>query len=972
MCSTVDLSLQGLMLQQLPCKYLQKLPPLPSNVAATVDLEATMNNCLLAESENFRAVTLPVSSSSDILSPNSSSASGAGGKSKLVVLPHCELLLMEKSRQLMTTLKCGGPIRAVSFVNYTSNTGASASDYQVDVWTVKEGREGAGGPGKLVCEVMVRLEIAPRGNPVSNLSFFIDQGCNAPNAFLLCRYEALIIPTASHIKSYSGSCVSLDLNRDAKVIRRFSDNNSNNADNNNNYTGAPYGGACAISDNGLFAFQVDLSTISVCTVTNSTMPTWVPSREEPVLGLAFVPSAAAATPSSGNTKAALLLATSVTGVFEWHLSGNTEPRLLRKYVFGNSQLVNALVSGTTIAVFNNQKQMAVWDYTTCSPGQHEDSPVGSVIIHPLAKQVPSSSRMVFFCRQGGCILHFIAQDGVMSFQWSTPVGGPNEELSSAAAHPGQFVLPSPDHHPHKAAAGPTTTITSSSSSNNNNTSNSNTANSGDSSISKSLQSTMLTNLLNASKQRSEDAAKNKKNATQPTYFAGGGPVVMKSISNSALPAADVGPLATILAQSKAVLSDTLQPIQNKLSNITEIENLTRKTLEDGSKRLISLSLEAQMAELQEYLKTLRRAGGAAPVNVAPAGSMAALLGARGSNPAANAAASVQRENDRAFTSYFLSLLQQTTREIITGIDKGAESVCVRELPRIAEMGTKSVMRQTQRDYIQKRFDELTNSAAAGMVDHVKKALGQLREELRQDADRAAASMEALRRENEDLKHIIRTLTLPGVLDELENMRFEIQQLRGAIQKLQERGVAGGNSRAAAGSGGNPSRSLLDTSLDLIRNGLVASGLHHLVVSSDPIVAVQCLLQLSPQELTAVWESKEVAVELWMQLVALLAKGGSAIVSKEGGNLRATVVGLPGDAGEVLNKLMELIEDILTEQGDALESARTSMSISVKTALRTMEELVRCFADAVSLVAGGSDSPSLELKENVKSLKVLIR
>lgn len=816
-----------------------------------------------------------------------------------------QLLLLEKKSANTTTLQCKETIRVVSFVNHSSNTGAVATDNELQVWTVKEALTTSG----LVCQVMIRFTLPSIPNSaICNLSFFIEASLNAPNIFLLCQHEAMIVPTAQRIKEHTGQQLATLSASDTTSIRKFQ-------------SPVPRGAACAISENGFFAFQVDTCNVVASTGSNNSTPKWACCKEEPVVNLVFVPSdstGAGCVGSSSLTVAgdegpAILLASSARMIFEWRLSGTSEPTLTRKMVFGTSPLVAIMASGPTLAVFNANGQLALVD------NLHRGDGAGmSVSLYVLPKQVPALPRIAFHRskQHQQCVLHVLGDTSVECFQWSS-----GSDFSSSLFR-----------FNNTNSITSTTTTTSSSGT-------------------RAMVLPSIAEIMMATSQRQEEKKQmdqeNQLGASGPPgyhhYHQGGkAPTAMKAGMISAQADAP-HPLTAIAAQGKTMLKEALEPIQTKLQNISEIQDLTiRKQLEDGSKRLISLSLEAQMAELQEYVKTLNKAG-------PPPGSMAAqLLG----DPHRQVN-DVQRTNELAFQNYLLSLLKNGCTEIVHGINDGASSALQKDVLRITQASIKSSLRNSQRAIMQRRMDDILSTSTTGVVNRLQKSFSQLKEDVAAEVDRSRNELHALRMENTELRKIISRFMSVRITEEVEALRREVQQLKDTIANLN-----GGAGMGVSGGFLPPSLnapSLLDAALLHIREGNAVQGLQHLLSAQDPLLALSLLQQLSTTEFSSLLDNPggAISLEIWAGLVIQLSKAGTV--------LSTTGAGKSSDEAATLVELVaEGIRDILTEQDNVMNSS--------SNVIRQMQEALAGMLNAMEQRYNQSN----QFRSLIRDLKLFIR
>lgn len=232
------------------------------------------------------------------------------------------------------------PIVAMTFVSYHSNTGATATGVNLEVWLIN--------PMTVTYELLAKLTISSvPANPFTNMLFFIDAKSEAPQLFVLRRHEALFLNTASRIKAGGRLPPDMSMEADAKVARRFQGQETAK-------------GACAISHNGVFVFQVDPFSVAGFTESNLLSPEWQCCRGEAVRGLAFLdaPPASLSTSPSGGEPASLI-AYSDAHLYHWKLSGSSEPQLVHRLHMGGTPIVSVLTCGPSLAVISSKQEMAL-------------------------------------------------------------------------------------------------------------------------------------------------------------------------------------------------------------------------------------------------------------------------------------------------------------------------------------------------------------------------------------------------------------------------------------------------------------------------------------------------------------------------------------------------------------------------------------------------------------------------------------
>lgn len=966
---------------------------------------------LLAESLNYLSATIPM----------------MADESK-----HCTSF-WNKKEGWATEVISQHPVRDLKFVNFASNTGASATDYDIKVWTVKDPSSSEKNK-KLIYEELIQFNLDPvMENPIRSFCFFIDAHIQAPNIFLLCRCDAVMLRTAMHFRLYNNQTISLPV-ADTTVVRSFGQANGLSADrskrNESDDHGAPHGAACAISENGIFAFQVDTFEIIATSGSNSATPRWACCQNEPVKNLIFLPtvdrmgnidssfSDAIFSHRAGSpiTHFAMLLAVSQQSVTEWKLSGISEALPGRRFVFGKSPLVSVVFSGSALAVFNDNKEVAL---LTCRDLSEPGTGL-SVSLYALPVQVPSFSQMCFSrSKRQGQWLFWSAEALSCSFWgWSTadtndanPVALTDTSVSGKVLPLASSPFDPPLHGSNKDSSGilidpAILSIRGTPSALSTTGSKGQLPIAGKVGVAKPLHSALQGGDDNAKpvglKEPEFQDTEGNGGHTNPfiptstspkltsapmgasdampftlseggkkTLPLSGNKVVLPTFCGSRSVAGGVGGalapsiLLTVADQGKAEVNKWLAEIDSVVQNINESKSSAVKEIDVGSARLISLSLEALMTVLEEHVKTQLLSYETSVSN--------GLVGNpsernRDEKMKINGIKSFREENEALMTKEVWQNLEASGVQIIDGLVAGVSNTCKKDMIITVLQEFKGTLRDSQRGFIQKRFDELMKEPASLFIQRLTKSFAELHGNITGDVKRFTASYRSLKKENEELRQCISRLMSPRVLDELEQLRAEVVNLRETVAALCARNAIPGNPK----DGNEPS--LLSTVMHYVRaQNNLAGGLQYLVASQNPLLAVAFLKELSPAENDALIEIPEeiVPVEIWAAFVTQLSKACVLFAQEP---LSAQSVLSSSDPKEVntcVRGVMTNIVDIMTAQPALLGAPGSSpggKEQKEKTALRRMQEALNELVQTMESNCGNDTS----LQNILQDLKVSLR
>ncbi|KAH9597928.1 hypothetical protein LSM04_006981 [Trypanosoma melophagium] len=246
------------------------------------------------------------------------------------------------------------PIHAVRFVNYRSNVAASAAEGEFFVWVVTDDSVGVGrdtdnaeGGARLSVKVYFKLK-----DPVTVpcFSFFINAENKRPDLLILYDTQAAILKSSTLIAKYDREPLEATLRQNSTSLRTLQRAVSiQNSNNNNDNTPA----LCAVGSGGWFAFTTEPTMVAACTLQNRNTPSWLCCGGDTVRALQLLD-----TPLEESST--VLVAATTQAVFQWTLTGDAEPTLLRRFVVGPDASIVAMESSReTFAVFDDKKRVAV-------------------------------------------------------------------------------------------------------------------------------------------------------------------------------------------------------------------------------------------------------------------------------------------------------------------------------------------------------------------------------------------------------------------------------------------------------------------------------------------------------------------------------------------------------------------------------------------------------------------------------------
>lgn len=458
-----------------------------------------------------------------------------------------------------------------------------------------------------------------------------------------------------------------------------------------------------VGADGLFAFSVDATTVAVSTARHGNAPPLRACDGEVLIGLEVL-----------QDKPATMAAACTRFVNVWSIDG--EPSRLYKITIG-SPITLFLSSQNTIAIFGDNKELFLVDVA--------NKKIQQSTRHSLHYQVPSSLRSVTLSTTetgfasmsdfgSRLSIHTVKRSVVNPMSLASTSGSP-------AAHAGAPVSPAMVDpaivSAAPAAAGPT--------------------------------------------QRRQPPQPQMPFTPPPAYFPAAAPVVAPLlvaraglVANPTLPqVSQDGQIAQSLEIAQSELAEVRQRLDSAVQNTAQILQLVPQMVRRDHSSLLTLSLEAQMTELQNAAKAgeLGIAGGAA-------------AGATG------------------FESQLLAtLMDDTAKRLVEGLVPGIRDAILSELEPSLRSAVVNHLKKSQKDVFKSRVDAMMKNVASEFVaalDRKQKVYEKQFENYGKEVRRVTeGALQKLLVHVNALEDQLLAITSSGILDEVKALRSEVKSLR---------------------------------------------------------------------------------------------------------------------------------------------------------------------------------------------------
>ncbi len=689
-------------------------------------------------------------------------------------------LLARASNQQSTIKLHSSDVSMVKFVNYKSNVVASCGeDDDFFVWFVSKGAD-----DKPDATVYFRLKNASDLSlKIRSFSWFVDPATNSPNILMTVNNGCSVLNCGRTISAYTNAPSTVSFQDSSKSLERTV------ADGVRAFT-------CVGAD-GIFAFNTDSTTVVTCTTRNTNTPAWKPTSGEEIVGLEML-----------QTRSAVLVAASAACVWVWDVA--VEPQPIRRLSFGAAGVRALAAAALSFAVFTPTKLAYVVE--ALQPGEAGGPLVAGLLAEKfeLSKQVspqclspsvaPGAGSFVITADFGDRLAILVMKKtnqvdvlGRSAPFGAAPVASPAAVVTSSP-NGSPFVPPPPsrrDTQPNLAIPLPPPY-------------------GGAASFATPVASPIV--------------------AGSPFL-----PAPSRALLNPALPQlSQDGVIAQTLEETSREVQAAKERVDSALQNTAQILGLTAMNVKKDHAALTSLSLEAQMTELQRA-----GVGSAAPTN-----------------PAASAAASALFEQ-----KFVNTLLEQVASTIIDGLVPGVRSAILEEL----EPGIRAVVakqwKKSNRDVFKARVDALLKDSATAFIAELEtkqKAYEKNLEFYAKEVKRTAeGGLQKLSSQIIVLEDQLNAISQSRILDEVRDLRRQVKELKAQI--------AAGASAAPADI---PPTTLVANAKQMIAAGDVSQGLDYIVRVQQPEVTMALLAELDSEELhNTVCENMGVPDRVWAEVLS---------------------------------------------------------------------------------------------------------
>jgi hypothetical protein len=827
-------------------------------------------------------------------------------------------------------------VHDLRFVNFHSNVAASASQTELYVWVaVSETMERVEGESGAPT---TRLTVKPYFKLVDpvviqRLHFFINPSNDMPDLLILYNRTAAVLQSSKLISEYKTEMLEARLSERSREVRQLPQETSPKS-------------LCTTWMGGWLAFTSEATKVMACTLRNTTTPAWNGCEGEDIVQMAFVGtdattgSAAAAALAASNPTSALLAMCSAAKVYLWKLTGVAEPVLLRTYTFGRP--VTLLSSRNAFTVFNEASMAARIQV-------HDEANMDAVV-YPLNCLIRPTSVCYHEAQHFATVLVDSINE-LQLFQLATDARNPSKDSAGNANNAPSSVKTDgsksmPSSAPAAAAAASKATPTSAvgapfvdpsiistgipfrpNLNNSNNSSNGRPSNAPAVASSSSSSPAVPVVAASTGTTTTSAAAINANPMAAMAAFQS----ARAALQNASLPQSLDGLVASAVYQSDENVRRSVEGLLNVLKNITQILQLTPDQLLRDHHQLVSLALEAQMTELQQSTTTT------------PAAAATATAAATTTTPApASPASAASSRHSEAFNSYALAkLLAPVASEIAVGVTRGVRDTLRVELDAAVNAAFGANIHNAQKEVLRRRLDEaLQNSARVLGEDVASRVDRYIEQELNESLARANASMSALEEQNRKLQSALRQIVNSGVLQEVESMRAELAQLRGAIQRGEA--ILGNGAAAGGGAQASPSpQTVIETAEKYIKEGHVAQGLAYVAMAQNARCVVQLLTRLSDDDVANVVSDGETTETTWSKLITQLCEQDATESPAELETVAAFLFDVLSDHDELISKKTAKAQQMRSDVRHLIARARGKIdSAEGRRVLKDLEKSIQ--------------------------------
>lgn len=360
-----------------------------------------------------------------------------------------------------------------------------------------------------------------------------------------------------------------------------------------------------------------------------------------------------------------------------------------------------------------------------------------------------------------------------------------------------------------------------------------------------------------------------------------------ALTNPALPQlAQDGQIAQTLEQCAHEISELQQRLNSAFDNVSQIVTLVPQMVRKDHVSLMTLSLEAQMTELQA--------------------SGAALGGSGGGSASAN---------NNGFESHFVAeLLDNVARGLVDGIVPGIREALLAELEPSLRSAVVQQLKKGQKDVFKQRVDTLLRNVAQEFIaelDRKQKAYEKTFENFGKEVRRySEATTQRMTQTIAALEDQLLAYSQSGILEELQSLRAEVKRLR----------------EQAAGAASVSTASVNPVTILATARGLFER--------EGPVEGLRYLARVNHAEVTLQFLS-DIAGDETLRDAALEVSDADAWISVLSHLLQATKF-------NQLKVALSWMDDVLSEQADLAKNA--VLKASLKTFVQTWKEDAKKDAD----------------------------
>lgn len=530
----------------------------------------------------------------------------------------------------------------------------------------------------------------------------------------------------------------------------------------------------AVGADGMFAFSTDAVSVAVCTARHGNAPAFRACDGEPIIGLEVL-----------QEKPAVLVAACTSFASVWSIDG--EPTKLYKLTVGAPILI-ALSTQNTIALFNNNKEAFLIDIANKKIQQHTR--------HQLSFQVPSTPRSVSLNATENGFASLCDFSSRLSFHTLKRPGQPVAAASPKAPAPAVAAAAVPFVDPAVLSASAAVPV---------------------------------------SKQRAPAPSNTSPQMPPPYVPVAPAALPRTTLVNTSLPqVSQDGQIAQAMDMCQSEILELKQRLDSAVQNTAQIVQLVPQMVKRDHVSLLTLSLEAQITELQNAVKAGEigsSAGGAA----GPTGFESQLLA---------------------------TLMDDVAHRLVEGLVPGIRDALLGDLEPTLRSAVVNHLKKTQKDVFKTRVDAVLKNVAgefAAELERKQRLYEKQFENYGKEVRRVTeGALTKLLQQVSSLEDQLAAITGSGILEEVKELRAEVQSLRAAAA-----------SGAVAESNVAPA-TIVATAKAMIENRDAERGLEYVARVNVKEATIELLEELGREE-----SLRDVALQvnndkLWEQILFQLA------------------------------------------------------------------------------------------------------